>query len=413
MEVVPMPDAAAPAAPAPSTPAAPATPAPAAPAINPSDAGRALAAQRSSSGRLTDKLDERRAALDKPTEPPKTTPKPDDQRQPTTAERLELLRAKREADAERAKLERRSKDLETRDKDPSVAAGKAAIEAAKSGDFVGALKALGLTREQLFNGDKALFWQLSALAEQAEGDAEKPDPAKIAADTAKKVLEDTKKADQEAAEAARVARLDAADEAAQAHSKAIDDSVATRMQERAAELPIVVDNGGIPAEWISHADYLPPQHRATLDAGLRDLREGKETESAGFVQRYVQGYTADIKRKTGGAPSQAQINHHLKLCLNPGYSEWFEETNGRRPTPDEILNHFEDYLGKQLDAQAERRARLRGGGAAPAVAPAAREAPRVPSRDLKADVGTMGVPVNKGNTLAERLAWRKAQLDKT
>jgi hypothetical protein len=408
-------ESAAPAAPASSTSTEPAAPAAATPAAQPdaaaSEAARLLAS-RSRGRQLSERMDERRAALDKPAEAPKTEPKPGDVKEPTTAERLELLRAKKEAAAERKKNDARAKDLEGRERDPSIAAGKAAFEAAKAGDFIGALKALNLTRQQLFDGDKALFWQLSALAEKAEGEEDKPDPVKAATDAAKKVVEDAKKAEEEAAEAQRLARLDEADARAQAHSKAIDDSVSARMQERVAELPIIVDNGGIPSEWISHADYLPPQHRATLDTGLKDLREGKETEAAGFVQRYVQGYTTDVRRKTGAPPSQAEINHHIKLCLNPGYSEWFEETHGRRPTPDEILNHFEDYMGKQLDAAAERRARLRGGQAAPATPQTpVREAPRVPSRDLKADVGTTGQPVEKGKTLAERNEWRRKQLD--
>ncbi len=399
-----MSDAAAPAAPAPSTPAAQA---PATPAVSPSEAARVLASQRSSSGRLSDKLDERRAALDKPAEPPKPDPKPGDAKEPTTAERLELLRAKREADAERKKLEGRSKELETRDKDPSVAQGKAAFEAAKAGDFVGALKALGLTRQQLFDGDKALFWQLSALAEKAEGEAETPDPAKIAADAAKKAYDDAKKADQDAAEAARLARLDAADAAAQAASKAVDDAVAARMLERAEQLPHVKDEGGIPAEWISHADYVAPKYRAMLDEGLKDLRAGKQTENGGFAQRYVEGYAADVKRKTGGAPSQAQIGQHITRCLNPGYAEWFQEQNGRPPTPDEVLDHFEAFYKGRFEAKRQRL----GGQGAPAAAPPAREAPRMPNLPSKADVGTTGVAVSKGTTLAERIAWRKKQLD--
>jgi Sec-independent protein translocase protein TatA len=378
-------------------PAAAEAPAPAATAINPSEAGRALRS-------LRDAVNERHAALDKADAPETPETKPED-REPTTKERVELLRAQREAAAAKKKLDGRAKDLDTREKDPLVGKGKLAAELASKGDMVGALNALGLTRKELFDGDKALFWQLSRLAEQAEGEAETPDPAKIAADVAKKAIEDAKKADQDAAEAERLARIDANDAAAQAHSKAIDDSVAARMKERIADLPHIADNRGIPPEWVSNWEYVGAKHKPTMDAGLKDLREGKETEAAGFVQRYVHAYTADYKRKEGREPSQAQIGQHMSRCVSPGYVEWFQEQNQRPPTPDEVLEHFEGFFKKQLD---DKLGRLRpAAGAKPVV----RELPKVPSKNLLKDVGH---PSGEGRakTMAEAVARAHAKLER-
>lgn len=371
-----------------------------APAINPSEAGRALRSLRGA-------VDERHAKLDAMDEPAKVEPKPED-REPTTKERVELLRAKREADAEKKRNAARTKDLDTRDKDPSISQGKAAIEAAKGGDFVGALKALGLTRDQLFKGDQALFWQLSKLAEQAEGEVETPDPVKAATDAAKKVLEDAKKADQDAAEAARIARFDAADAAAAAQSKAIDDSVAARMKERIAELPHLADNRGIPAEWVSNWEYVGAKFKPALDAGLKDLREGKaDSPNAGIVQRYVNDWSNDYKRRNGHEPTQVQIGQHMSRCVSPGYVEWFIEQNQRQPTADEVLEHFEGFYKKQLD---DKLTRLRPpAGAKPTPAPVPTP-PRVPSKNLLRDPGH---PSNEGRakTLDEAVARAHAKLE--
>lgn len=373
--------------------ATPETAAPATPAaeVTPSDAARILASQRSASGRLSDKLDEQRARLDRPPEPEK----PLEQKKPdvTTADRLAALRAKKGERTDRKAIEAKRAELEARDKDPTTAKGRAAAELAAKGDLVGALKAFGLTDAQLYDGDQSVFWQLHALA--SKGTDDKPDPVKEAERVALEAIARQKQADKEAAEAARVAKMDADDQAAAAQSKAIDDAVSARMAEREAELPGIKAHGGIPPEWVSNWEYAGKKYAEML-----------KTDDE-FAGRYIAGFKADVQRREGRAATHREIHQHLTRAVSPGFVEWHIETHGRAPTPDEVLNNFEAHYQGDLDRKLAAARPQR------AAQPATPGAPKVPSNAWRASTGSPTAPVERAKTLAEAVARQHAKLEGT
>lgn len=381
-----MPDAPAPAAPAtPATPAAPATPAPNAV----SEAARTLAAARKS---FEDRLDNPEPA--KPVEkPPEVKPEPEKPKEAPTDEILTLARKDRELKQREKALADREAQLKATE--PTLARWRAAEEAAGKGDFLGAVRALGLTKEQLYEGNSSLFWALGKLAEEAPGQEDKPDVAsQVAAELEKRKKEDeerqAKGEEAQEVENNRQRRIAARD---------IDREVLEALKADKAKYPNVVKARGIPTEQIVNVEYV-----GRKIAGWVEVQpDGREVEHPGLIDtddryfnHYVTKFAKRFERANGYKPDREDVEAHLAELKRPGFYQAFAEHYGRRPTPEETLAHFEQSWAAH------------GGAGAPAAEP---ERPASPQASVpKAPDGRI-TSTERPKNLAEAKARIEAELE--
>lgn len=254
------------------------------------------------------------------------------QREPTTQEALAIIREQRKIAKEKRELESRRTQLDESSK--NVSRWAAAEEKAKAGDMVGAIEALGLTNEQLFEGEQSVFWKIAEKVRQAN--KETPDPAKIAEAAALEALakKERERADQQKAEAERQ-RVEA-DKQIREHCQRVNDEVLAEMKKSINDYPALADKGGIPDEDIANPDYVGAAYAHKLQTDKNALNS--------YVQRWTERYKSANER----APSMHEITMHLVHVTSPGFADLYEMQKGKLPTAKEILDHFERQYRAEL-----------------------------------------------------------------